>query len=162
MTDAREIIARAAEDIVIQSGGVTYDEFASAFEKSLTAAGFRILGPDEGTVEYEIWTVGDAPELCASTTDLPDAEHYALIYGQDGPVEIIEVTRRALGREVTRPGGRTMSDARETMAVEVPAYDEIHIPSDIQEFGERHGIPTFGAATYRNGFMDGFRAARKK
>ena len=31
-------------------------------------------------------------------------------------------------------------------------YDEISVPADIQEFGERHGIPTFAAATYRNGY----------
>jgi hypothetical protein len=28
----------------------------------------------------------------------------------------------------------------------------IDVPADIQEFGERHGIPTFAAATYRNGY----------
>lgn len=36
-------------------------------------------------------------------------------------------------------------------------YETISVPSDIQEFGERHGIPTFSDATYRNGFVDGFR-----
>lgn len=40
-------------------------------------------------------------------------------------------------------------------ATDAVAYDEIFVPSDIQEFGERHSIPTFGAATYRNGFMAG-------
>lgn len=38
-------------------------------------------------------------------------------------------------------------------------YSDISVPSDIQEFGERHGIPTFSDVTYRNGFMDGFRTA---
>ena len=37
-------------------------------------------------------------------------------------------------------------------------YSDIFVPSDIQEFGERHNIPTFSDVTYRNGFMDGFRS----
>jgi len=41
----------------------------------------------------------------------------------------------------------------------LPAYDEIWVPSDIQEFGERHGIPTFADATYRNGYMAGAKEA---
>ncbi len=41
-------------------------------------------------------------------------------------------------------------------------YDEIYVPSDIQEFGERHGIPNFGNATYRNGFLAGRAALGEK
>ncbi len=41
-----------------------------------------------------------------------------------------------------------------------PSYDEILVPADIQEFGDRHKIPEFANATYRNGYMDGFRADR--
>lgn len=43
--------------------------------------------------------------------------------------------------------------------VDPPAYDAIHIPPDIADFGARHKIEEFGNATYRNGYMDGYRAA---
>lgn len=38
-------------------------------------------------------------------------------------------------------------------------YEKIDIPADIREFGERHKIPEFGNATYRNGYVDGYRFA---
>lgn len=48
--------------------------------------------------------------------------------------------------------------AAEALAKAFPpiAYDDIHVPADIQEFGDRHSIPQFANATYRNGFMDGY------
>lgn len=102
-----EVITHAMSDYASAATGTSWNKACFAFEAdailcALSRAGFRILGPDEVdqvTVEYEIWTVGDEPELCASTTDLADAYHYALVYGQDGLVEIVELTRRALGRK---------------------------------------------------------------
>lgn len=45
------------------------------------------------TVEYEVLCGG---EFAASSTSLSDAQHYALVYAQDGPTEIVEVIRRPL------------------------------------------------------------------
>lgn len=47
------------------------------------------------------------------------------------------------------------------MSVKTPAYDDIWVPPDLQEFGDRHKIRNFADATYRNGYLDGFRAARE-
>jgi hypothetical protein len=43
----------------------------------------------EITVEYEIW---QNDELVASSSDLTDAHHYAMIYSQNGPVRLVEAT----------------------------------------------------------------------
>jgi len=49
---------------------------------------------------FEIWQDG-LPVAEASSSEravaLREIHHYAAMYGQDGPVEIIEVTRRKLG-----------------------------------------------------------------
>ncbi|MCX5581473.1 hypothetical protein [Kaistia terrae] len=36
---------------------------------------------------------------------------------------------------------------------------EIHVPSDVEQYGINHKLPTFAAATYRSGYIDGHRAA---
>ena len=41
-------------------------------------------------------------------------------------------------------------------------YEKIPIPPDIQEFGERHKIPEFANATYRNGYVDGYNDALRR
>lgn len=40
-------------------------------------------------VEYEVWQDG---MMVASSSDLPDARHYVMMYEQDGPCEIIVAT----------------------------------------------------------------------
>lgn len=61
MTDAREIIRIAAEDKMKFDGFSSYDEMAEHLIDALTAAGFRILGPDEidqvtvDDVAAELW-----------------------------------------------------------------------------------------------------------
>lgn len=61
--------------------------------RTTRVARYRIVGPN-ADVEYEV--VSESGEFCASSTSLPDAQHYAAVYGQDGPVEIIEVIRAPL------------------------------------------------------------------
>jgi hypothetical protein len=60
---------------------------------------------------------------------------------------LLAAEKRGEERERERRGSRSLN------------YSDISVPSDIQEFGERHGIPTFADVTYRNGYMDGYRAA---
>ncbi len=45
----------------------------------------------EDDVEYEVWQFDDWQ---AASTSLTEAKHYALVYGQDGPVEIWKVTKQ--------------------------------------------------------------------
>lgn len=55
--------------------------------------------PDEAGAQGEGWPTGEYEvdyeiicngEWVAGSTDLADAKHYAAVYGQDGPVEIVE------------------------------------------------------------------------
>lgn len=57
--------------------------------------------PDDTDVSYEVVT--DDGEFCAMSTSLPDARHYAAVYGQDGPVQIVRVTRTPIS--AARKGG---------------------------------------------------------
>ena len=43
----------------------------------------------ETEVQYEVWQ-GD--EYCAGSDTLADAQHYAMMYGQDGPTRIVIAT----------------------------------------------------------------------
>lgn len=54
------------------------------------------------------------------------------------------------------PNGWVMPDYNDVLG-----YSDIYIPPDIQEYGQRHKIPEFANATYRAGYIDGFRAAQK-
>lgn len=46
--------------------------------------------------EYEVVT--PEGEWCAGSTSLEDARHYAMIYGQDGPVNIVWVRKMIVER----------------------------------------------------------------
>lgn len=48
-------------------------------------------GPVIRDLTYEVVT--DEGKFCASSNSLVDARYYALVYGQDGPVELYEVHR---------------------------------------------------------------------
>ena len=42
----------------------------------------------ETEVQYEVWGAGPQGDFCAASDTLSDAQHYAAVYGQDGPVVI--------------------------------------------------------------------------
>ena len=46
-------------------------------------------GDEETEVQYEVWK-GD--EFCSGSDTLADAQHYAMMYGQDGPTRIVVAT----------------------------------------------------------------------
>jgi len=52
--------------------------------------------------EFEVWQ-GDGPIAFTTSADrakaLREAKHYALVYSQDGPVKIAEVSRRFLTKK---------------------------------------------------------------
>lgn len=57
--------------------------------------------PDEYKYECEVWQDGNLVAEASSTSAqevLKEADHYAAIYGQDGPVEVKFYARRALTR----------------------------------------------------------------
>lgn len=57
--------------------------------------------------EFEVWQ-DDIPVASACATDraraLQEAQHYAAVYGQDGPVTIVEVIRRPIDRPSSPAG----------------------------------------------------------
>lgn len=57
-------------------------------------------------VGYEVWqkdAFGDGDVMVAGPTSLADAQHYAAVYGQDGPAWVVEVTRRFLPTDAPNP-----------------------------------------------------------
>lgn len=46
-------------------------------------------------------------------------------------------------------------------ATALKALAECECPEDVRLWGERHGIPTFAAMTWRAGFIEGFRLAHR-
>ena len=64
----------------------------------------------EPDVDYEVWQNGG---MVASSSNLSDAKHYAAVYSQDGPVEIVEAAtfRRPLPTPpVNQSEGRIVAD----------------------------------------------------
>lgn len=72
-----------ALDAAIREWMAGRDQSADGFRRRMLAA---IADAD---VDYEVWQNGG---MVASSTSLPDAHHYAAMYSQDGPVEIIKAT----------------------------------------------------------------------
>lgn len=61
------------------------------------------------------------------------------------------------------------AEARLAKAVEaahvpsdINAQAQASLPSDVRDFGQRHGIPVFGEATYVAGFVEGYRASSRR
>lgn len=57
-------------------------------------------------VAYEVWQTdafgeGSGDMMVACSTSLADANHYAAVYGQDGPAWVVEVTRRRMDQPDT-------------------------------------------------------------
>lgn len=83
-----EQAARVIDEAIRRPGigaGTTLD-IASVAAQRLADAG--LLAPEgEREVMYEVWQ-DDCLE--AETTDINDARHYAAVYGQDGPVQVVK------------------------------------------------------------------------
>lgn len=82
--------AQTADDLdiegrVLTDGDGIYAHTAGDYRNARAAR--EQMDAAEYEVNYEVWQ-NDA--LQALSTDLADANHYAAVYGQDGPVEIIE------------------------------------------------------------------------
>ncbi|MGJ3630055.1 hypothetical protein AB5I41_31715 [Sphingomonas sp. MMS24-JH45] len=69
-------------------------------DAALTTTGRgRQSSPRQERRKYEVWqqdAFGDGDAMVAGSDSLKDALHYALVYGQDGPAWVVEVTRRRL------------------------------------------------------------------
>ena len=51
------------------------------------------------TDEYKVWYCdddGDLEEWCAASASKKEAEHYAVMYGQDGVTKLVKVTREVI------------------------------------------------------------------
>ena len=84
----------------------------------MTAADADRVREEETEVQYEVWGAGPQGDFCAGADTLSDAQHYAAIYGQDGPVVIkVATTSRvvwpeaspALKSTAAKEGGRVMT-----------------------------------------------------
>lgn len=72
---------------------------ASDGQGNPTLADMGLANSETGEYEFEVWQEG-IPVAEVSARDLHDAFreacHYAAMYGQDGPVRIVQVQRRAI------------------------------------------------------------------
>ena len=60
------------------------------------------LREEETEVQYEVWGAGPQGDFCAGADTLSDAQHYAVVYGQDGPVVIkVATTTRVVWAEAS-------------------------------------------------------------
>jgi hypothetical protein len=82
-------------------------------------AGIGLTNSETGEYEFELWQ-DDVPVAEVSSRDLErafrDICHYAAMYGQDGPVKIIQVQRRAItfvdaGGEAVHTGSAAEGEA---------------------------------------------------
>lgn len=83
-------ILLAADDIIRLPA---YSLVAQTYHDNLSAASAEPAARDGGedAVQYEVW---QDDMLVASSDILSDAQHFAMIYGQDGPLDVIVATTR--------------------------------------------------------------------